>query len=704
ENGQDLAGLSVAFIGDVNRDGCDDFVVGAPYTNQGGDDAGKVYLMLGRRDGWSTEMNLADAAASFVDYRAHALTGYSLAGLGDINGDDVPDFAIGAYGASRVFIIYGRRNVGWGSDFDLDDADVMIYGASNEGLGWKVAGPGDLNGDGAPDLIMSAIENSEGGESAGKVYVRLSSGGKHTLQKTSALSGEISFIGERPYDNAGWGLSGAGDVDGDGFNDFLIGAWYNDQNGNDAGKAYLIKGKADGWQSRVPLASVPDFFAGERAINYAGYAVCSAGDFDQDGISDYVISAPYNSEKDTWSGEVYLFVSQMFPCKISGRVTSFRTGYGIAGTVLRDCNDPAAMDSTDSQGNYQLQVLSKKDHTIIVAKAKGEHIGTCVSAYDAALIAQLALGLPLVDSTNVQAADVSRNGRITMYDAAIALRQAVQLPPLPNSHAGEWYFIPDSMRYDSIVADQSGQDYSGYVLGDVDMSWQPPGATLMKMLMNENVDTWRAVRDGDDLRLPVVIPGDEPIVSFDLDLKYPHRFLEFCQIKPAWIAETFELAANSTLTDRLLLGAFAARPISADTLLWIHFKIKAPSLMPANEMLVQRFQVNSRQFHGTRIAIDFTDREAAWASAQFCQNYPNPFNRSTTISFFVPQPEQVKVIIYNERGQEVKRLFDGIAAAGKTQLIWDGTDNDGNDIAAALYFARMITRVSTQQLKLIYLK
>lgn len=705
EQGQDLAGLSVAFIGDVNEDGCDDFVVGAPYSNQGGDDAGKVYLILGRREGWSSEMLLADAAASFVDYRAHALTGYSVAGLGDVNGDAVPDFAIGAYGASRVFIIYGRRQVSWGLDFDLDDADVMIYGAGNEGLGWKVAGPGDVNGDGVPDLVMSAIDNSQAGDQAGKVYVRLSPGRGPSPRTTSILNDEISFVGEQPYDNAGWGLSGAGDVDGDGFADFLIGAWYNDQNGKDAGKAYLIKGRPDDWQSGVPLATVPDYFVGERAINYAGYAVCSAGDFDGDGFSDYVISAPYNSEKDTWSGEIYLFASQMFPCTISGRVTSVRSDYGIAGAKLQDREEPAAIDSSDGQGNYQLRVWSKRDHIIFIEKASGEHVGACVSSYDAALIAQLALGLPPADATNARAADVSGNGRLTMYDAALTLRYAVQLPPWAYSHAGDWKFIPDSMKYDSIIADQNEQNYCGYVMGDVDMSWQPPNAAPLTRSLSAESDQWRTMRDGEELRLPVVAPEAVPVYSFDLDLHYPSQFLEVSRIEPASLIESFELAANAEMVDRLLIGAFAARAVApVDTLLWIHFKIKASPLPPAAAIFVHRFQVNHRQLPSAKVQIPRNDNELSRATFRLYPNHPNPFNRSTTICWYASQPEPVRMAIYNALGKEVKCLHRGMVASGQTQVVWDGTDNAGNEVAAGLYLGRLITKVGQQQVKLIYLK
>jgi hypothetical protein len=314
ENQQDLAGLSVAFIGDINSDGYDDIICGAPFNDYGANDAGKAYLILGKANGWQRGLNLNKADASFYGSYDSGLVGYGVDGVGDVNGDDIPDFAIGARGEGKVYLFFGRKSVNWGKNYDINRADV-IFVSEQDGnyTGWRVSGAGDVNKDNHDDFLIGAPyhDQNENEDSkvylVGKVYLIL---GRSSGWKTNLSEADASYYGEAYDDEAGWDTQGAGDVDGDGYNDFLIGAWYNDSNGKNSGKMYLIRGKPSGWQRNVSLSQVQDYFIGEHAGDYAGYSCSNAGDVNGDGLSDIITSASYYSEFYKCGGKIYIFVSE----------------------------------------------------------------------------------------------------------------------------------------------------------------------------------------------------------------------------------------------------------------------------------------------------------------------------------------------------------------------------------------------------------
>jgi len=308
EGDEDQAGISNAIIGDMNGDGYDDIICGAPFNDYGGGDAGKAYIILGKATGWHQGVKLNKSDASFYRSYGGGTFGYCVDGVGDVNGDDIPDFAIGARNEGKVYLFFGRTNVNWGQNRDANSADV-IFATEQHGnyTGWRVSGTGDVNGDGYDDFLIGAPYHDESDDENGKVYLIL---GRSSGWHTNLSEADASYIGEAYDDEAGWDTQGAGDVDGDGYNDFLIGAWYNDSNGDDSGKMYLIRGKPSGWQKDVLLTSIEDYFIGEHAGDYAGYSCSNAGDVNGDGLSDIITSAPYYSEVYDWGGKIYIFVSE----------------------------------------------------------------------------------------------------------------------------------------------------------------------------------------------------------------------------------------------------------------------------------------------------------------------------------------------------------------------------------------------------------
>lgn len=216
--------------GDVNGDGFDDFLTGSPYSAQS-----KSYLILGKALGWSQNMDISNADVSFIQEEANDWVGRSVSGTGDVNWDGYDDFLIGAPGNDgQCYLFLGKRS-GWSKEISLSDADASFIG--NGGwIGDSVVRCGDVNGDGYDDILMGAHKSS--GEK-GETYLFLGKSSGWSID-ISLSSADASFTGEYVGDHSGIAIGGGGDINGDGYDDILIGADGNDDGSDYGGQTYLI--------------------------------------------------------------------------------------------------------------------------------------------------------------------------------------------------------------------------------------------------------------------------------------------------------------------------------------------------------------------------------------------------------------------------------------------------------------------------------
>jgi hypothetical protein len=267
-------GNSISSAGDVNGDGFDDIIVGAPGYSSG---TGRAYIYFG---GLITN-TIADVV--LTGEAAGNSFGISVSAGGDVNGDGFGDVIVGAIGYSSD---RGRAYVYFGGAAMNNTADVTMTGeATGDIFGYSVSTAGDVNGDGYSDVMVGA--NNYGG-SLGRGYVFF--GG--ALMNNAA---DVTMTGETGGSYLGSALSYAGDVNGDGYSDVILGS--RDSFGS-VGRAYIFLGGA----SMDNTADVT--MTGEAIFNFFGTSVSSAGDVNGDGYSDVIIGARGYS---TNTGRAYVF-------------------------------------------------------------------------------------------------------------------------------------------------------------------------------------------------------------------------------------------------------------------------------------------------------------------------------------------------------------------------------------------------------------
>lgn len=325
--GTDQLGKSVSGTGDINGDGFDDMVMSADQNNDGpgANDAGAVYILYGgaslssdyRLDGVGVNVTiLGKAALDVLGYDAGGGKGPSVGSAGDVNRDGFDDLIMGSPrnndGGSddegAAYVLFGATSLSATVELNGSGANLTVIGTTaNDYLGQAVLGIGDINGDGFDDFSAATGYTDEITTNGGTAYLIYGRSFENKTIDTQTAQQDVSITGKADTDVLGRGISGAGDVNDDGFQDFIVGANLNDDNGTNAGAAYLLYGSPSLSSSyRIDGAGVDVTFLGKSASSSFGVAVSGVGDVNNDGFPDLIFGDSYNDDLAVDAGQVYI--------------------------------------------------------------------------------------------------------------------------------------------------------------------------------------------------------------------------------------------------------------------------------------------------------------------------------------------------------------------------------------------------------------
>ena len=345
-NGTDFSGRSVSSAGDVNGDGIDDVIIGAYAADPNGLSSGESYVVFGSASpAVSLELSSLNGTNGFTlkGIDVGDQSGFSVSSAGDVNGDSFDDVIIGAFssnsGEGESYVVFGS-NSGFAPSLELSSLNgtngFTINGIdTGDNSGISVSSAGDVNGDNIDDLIIGGRFADPNGNSSGETYVVFGSNSGFTASfNLSSLNGTNGFTidGIDAGDNSGRAVSSAGDINGDTFDDLIIGAPQADLNGDsNVGESYVVFGSNSGFASSLELSSLDGTngftLKGIDEFDFSGSSLSNAGDVNGDGFDDLIIGAAFaDPNGKNGAGESYVVFGNIPEIEVLGNATSISDG------------------------------------------------------------------------------------------------------------------------------------------------------------------------------------------------------------------------------------------------------------------------------------------------------------------------------------------------------------------------------------------
>jgi hypothetical protein len=595
QGNQDIAqfGSDVASAGDVNGDGFSDVIVGARLYTNGQDSEGRAYVYHGSTTGlaplpaWTAESG-----------NAFAQFGAAVASAGDVNGDGFSDVIVGAADYTNGQVLEGRAFVYLGSPEGLASSPAWTAESDQAGasFGGSVGSAGDVNGDGFSDVIIGASRYDHDQTNQGRAYVYLGS--------PAGLAASPAWTVESDQEAAYFGLSvgTAGDVNGDGFSDVIVGAMLYDDGQSDEGQAFVYLGSSAG------LATSAAWTAGsDQDLGFFGRSVETAGDANGDGFSDVIIGAYSYDNGQAEEGRSYLYFGSPAGLATSPSWTAEGNQdgafFGFSGGTAGDVNGDGFSDVVVGAYNYD-NVEQTEGRAFVYYGNKGDgldRIPRQARTDNSAPIA--ALGV----SDSESAFLLKALGRTAAGRGRVRLQFEVK---------------PLGVPFDGVSLETSEPFDTGPPVESIGSA--VPLSRLASDLAPETTYCWRL------------------------------RFLSDSPFFPStpWLAQTYN---NGTETD-LRTGSFPAGIVG--------------------------------------------DGEHAPRTSLLEPTRPNPLRGHGEIAYRLPEAGQVRLSVVDVAGRVRAVLAGGFRTAGRHTSRWDGRDARGSALPSGVYLLRLETagRESSQRL------
>lgn len=299
----DRFGIFVASAGDVNSDGFDDVIAGANLNNDGGGglDDGAAYVLYGNPSLAATiAMNGAGADVTIVGKAANDFLGTSVSGVGDINGDGFDDLIASARNndvaldAGAAYILYGSASLSATYQLNGSGVSVTLLGKAESDFFGRSAAAGDINRDGFDDVITGAYYNNDGGSNnEGAAYILFGGSSLAATIRMDGVGANVTVLGIGATSLLGDRVFGAGDINGDGFDDTVIGASQAPAIPPGSGAAYVVYGRVGFADATIDIVNAENDLTvfGSAASDNLGAGANGAGDVNDDGFYDLILGA-----------------------------------------------------------------------------------------------------------------------------------------------------------------------------------------------------------------------------------------------------------------------------------------------------------------------------------------------------------------------------------------------------------------------------
>ncbi|MBL7095867.1 T9SS type A sorting domain-containing protein [candidate division KSB1 bacterium] len=364
---------------------------------------------------------------------------------------------------------------------------------------------------------------------------------------------------------------------------------------------------------------------------------------------------------------------------------------------------------TDADGNYGFNDLQGGiDYTVTPSKVSGtDQNSLTITSQDAYQTSQFTFGIITPNQYQTLTADVDGDGKILMWDASLILRHSIG-QQLPDSITiGDWWFDPLERNYPSLNSNQTNQDYTAVVIGDVNGSWS--ATNLLSQTSSNIIANIEVVQiDSNTISLKVRLSEPVELTSIDLKLRYNPAELNYVGLKRNLSSDVFNIVENNT-QGLLALGGFAIKKHKLEMYSPI-FEIvfnRNNSSNEQSEIQINQLLVNDFPQPKKKIAFvkEFSEKNLS-EIFQLFQNYPNPFNPETTIRYTLGwrEPKLTIINIYDVTGKLIKRLTNNYQKAGEFEVRWDGLNEDGVEVPSGVYICSISSGDKLQNIKMLKIK
>jgi hypothetical protein len=730
ESDRDAAefGFAVATAGDVNGDGYSDLIVGSPFYSSGEDSEGYAFVYHSLPDnvrndpGWATESNQAEA-----NY------GRSVAGAGDLNGDGFSDVVVGASNYDNGEVDEGAVFVFPGTYAGISATPTWYAEANVAGahLGVSVASAGDVNGDGYADIIVGApfYTNSLSEEGAAFVWC----GAAGSLPNGTPANAPWAAYGGQTGSGYGHSVASAGDVNADGFGDIIVGAYARDAGQTDEGGVYVYHGSATG-----PSPSWSWYNDSDQSYAEYGYSVASAGDFNGDGFGDVLIGSRRYDHPEDGEGAVFLYCgsnlglhtgdadwmaeSDQADARLGHAVASAGDvngdGYSdvIAGAYLYDYS-PGFPNSGGAFIWYGGTLPQPDGNPVnadwkVVQTEANAQFGTCVASagdVNADGYSDILIGSPWED--------------FDLVDEGVAyLLLGSATGPGITTHwigtGGQEFSL-----YGSTIAsagDVNGDGYSDVIVGAY--TYDGGASNEGRALLYYGNDSRGLARNPQQMTTGFtaqIAPGGFSNSETAFGVKARARtpagrdYVRMVwEVKPYGTdfngAGLYHSSFFNTGVPSGASGSWAALTGQANGLeaatryCWrVRFEAKCPFFPRSPWLFAKGNGATESDLWTAGRASDVTEDHPV-SGALRIGIHPNPARGEATLAYDLPRAGTVRVSIHDLQGRCVRKVCAGVQEGGPHTLVWNGTDDRGRAQPAGVYWVRLESEGEKATRKLIW--